>query len=41
VSKRTRGKWRIIDVPMDMGHVARAGHAPDVAVVHATLGVTG
>jgi hypothetical protein len=51
VSKRTRDKWRIIDVPMDMGHMARAlvdtgyvahaGHAPDVAVEHATPGVTG
>jgi hypothetical protein len=27
--------------PEDMGHVAHAGRAPDVAVVHATLGVTG
>jgi hypothetical protein len=26
---------------MDTGHAARARHAPDVAVVHATLGVTG
>jgi hypothetical protein len=50
VSRWTQAKWRIIDVPMDTGHVARAlvdtghvaraGHAPDVAVGHVTLGVT-